>query len=45
MIELCAVIKIDNYNLLRCNRNRHGGGLACYIRNGLSYNYFIYLSL
>ena len=31
-------IKIDNYKILRCDRNRHGRGVACYIRNDLSYN-------
>ena len=31
-------IQIDDYKILRCNRNRHGGGVACYIRNDLSYN-------
>ena len=31
-------IQIDEYDLLCCNRNRHGGGVACYIRNYLSYN-------
>ena len=31
-------IEIDDYKILRCNRNRHGGGVACYIRNDLSYN-------
>ena len=30
-------ILIDNYDLLRCDRNRKGGGVACYIRNDLSY--------
>ena len=30
-------ISIDNYNILRCDRNRHGRGVACYIRNDLSY--------
>ena len=30
-------IQIDEYDLC-CNRNRHGGGVACYIRNYLSYN-------
>ena len=24
---------IDNYKILRCDRNRHGGSVACYIRN------------
>ena len=31
-------ISIDNYKILHCDRNRHGGGAACYIRNDLSYN-------
>ena len=31
-------INIDNYKILRCDRSRHGGGVACYIRNDLSYN-------
>ena len=26
-------IEIDDYKILRCDRNRHGGGVACYIRN------------
>ena len=29
-------INIDNYKILRCDRNRRGGGVACYIRNDLS---------
>ena len=31
-------IILDNYKILHCDRNRHGGGVACYIRNYLSYN-------
>ena len=30
-------IQIDYYKILRCDTNRHGGGVACYIRNDLSY--------
>ena len=30
-------IEIDNYDLLRCDRNRNGGGVACYIRSDISY--------
>ena len=30
-------ILLDNYDLLRCDRNRNGDGVACYIRNDLSY--------
>ena len=36
-------IEIDGYNILRFDRNRHRGGVACYVRNGLSFtkrNYF-----
>ena len=29
-------IEIDDYKILRCDRNRHGGGVACYIRNDLT---------
>ena len=32
------VISIDNYKILHCDRNKHGGGVACYRRNYLSYN-------
>ena len=31
-------ISIDNYKILRCDRNRQGGGVACYIRKDLSCN-------
>ena len=30
-------ISIDNYKIMRCYRNKHGGFVACYIRNDLSY--------
>ena len=30
-------IQIDNYDLLRCDRNRNGGGAACYIRSDINY--------
>ena len=30
-------ILIDNYDILRCGRNRNGGGVACYIRHDVSY--------
>ena len=35
---LTSEIQIDEYDLFRCDRNRYGGGVACYIRNDLSYN-------
>ena len=35
---LTSEIQINEYDLLRCDRNRHGGGVACYIRNDLSYS-------
>ena len=31
-------IRVDNYKILRCDRNRQGGGVVCYVRNDLSYN-------
>ena len=31
-------INIDNHKILRCDRNRHGGGVPCCVRNDLSYN-------
>ena len=30
---LDSKIYIENYEILRFDRNRHGGGVACYIRN------------
>ena len=32
----CKIL-IDNCDLLHCDRNRNRGGVACYIRNDLSY--------
>ena len=29
-------IQIDNYDLLRCDRNTNGGGAACYKRSDFS---------
>ena len=31
-------IQTGDDKILRCDRNRQGGGLVCYIRNDLSYN-------
>ena len=31
-------LKIEGYELLRCDRNRHGGGVACYISKSLCFN-------
>ena len=30
-------LAIDNYQILRLNRNRHGGGAVMYIHSSLSY--------
>ena len=30
-------IQTDNYDLLRCGRNRNGRGVACYVRSNISY--------
>ena len=34
---LQSQIQIYNYELLRCDRNRNGGGVACYIRSDIGY--------
>ena len=34
---LDSEIQIDNYQVLRCDRNRKGGGVAYCVRNDLSY--------
>ena len=31
-------IETENYNQIRSDQNRHGGGVACFIRNDLSYS-------
>ena len=31
-------INIDGYEVIRSDWNRHGGGVACYIRNDISFN-------
>ena len=31
-------INIEGYNIIRSDRNRHGGGVACYIRSDISFN-------
>lgn len=33
-----AEIKIEGYNLLRKDRNRHGGGVACFIKSNICFN-------
>ena len=35
---LSSEIQIEDYDLICSDRNRHGGGVACFIRNNLSYN-------
>ena len=31
-------VNIDGYEVIRSDRNRHGGGVACYVRNDVSFN-------
>ena len=31
-------VKIPGYCILRCDRNRNGGGVACYVRQDLCFN-------
>ena len=35
---LNSEISIAGYEILRLDRNRHGGGVLCYIRNDISFN-------
>ena len=35
---LDSEVKIDGYDLIRSDRNRHGGGIACYIKKERHYN-------
>ena len=35
---LSSEIRIDNYNTLSCDQNRHGRGVVCYIRDDLSFD-------
>ena len=35
---LSSEIQIENYDLIRSDRNRHGSSVACFIRNDLSFN-------
>ena len=35
---LDAEIEIDGYSLARSDRNRHGGGVVCYIRDNINYS-------
>ena len=35
---LSSEIQLENFDLIRSYRDRHGGGDACFIRNNLSYN-------
>ena len=35
---MVKVLSIEGYDLIRSDRNRHGGGVACYIKKGRHYN-------
>ena len=35
---LNSEISIPSYNILRCDRNRNGGGVLCYVKNTICYN-------
>ena len=37
-LVLDGEINIDGYELVRSDRNRHGGGVACYIHSDISFN-------
>ena len=31
-------ISLDDYKIMHCKRNKHGGGVVCFLRKDLSYN-------
>ena len=33
-----SVVTVDGFNIVRNDRNRNGGGVACYIRNNICFN-------
>ena len=37
-------VNINGYSIIRNNRNRYGGGVACYIRNNLDFRHMIQYS-
>ena len=39
-----AEVNIEGYNLVRSDRNRHGGGIACYVKQHLSFDVKSYFS-
>ena len=39
-----AEINIEGYTLIRSDRNRHGGGVACYIKQSLTFDVQSYFS-
>ena len=32
-----SLVSLEGYDLLRCDRNRHGGGVCVYVRQGINY--------
>ena len=39
-----AEINIEGYTLIRSDRNRHGGGVACYVKQHLTFDVMYYFS-
>ena len=39
-----AEINIEGYTLIRSDRNRHGGGVACYVKQHLTFDVKYYFS-
>ena len=37
-LELSSEVLTEHYDLIRFDRNTHGSGVVCVIRNGLSHN-------
>ena len=41
---LDSEVAVGGYNIVRNDRNRNGGGVACYIRNKICFNRKTYIS-
>ena len=39
MILLSSELEVDGYDLVRLDRSRRGGGVACYIKSSIAYSY------
>ena len=36
---LSSELEVDSYDIVRLDRSRRGGGVACYIKSSIAYSY------